>query len=158
MSRQENWLRGRVIGMSVSESEDLLSYGFGPEHLREFLIRLAQRLVRAGADLAYGGHFSRRGSFTRDLIELISDEQREGIGDQRPWLGSFGTRFRRAREARRARAAAEREADVDAVLDKVHREGVNALTAAERKILELSLIHISEPTRLDARSRMPSSA
>jgi len=87
MTTQENWLSGKVIGISVSESEDLLGHGFGREHLREFLMRLAQRLLRAGANLAYGGHFKREGSFTRDLIDLISEEQREGTGDNAPWIG-----------------------------------------------------------------------
>lgn len=87
MSSTTNWLEGRVIGLSISESEDLLNHGFGREHLRELLLRLAQRVLRVGGHLAYGGHFRREGSFTRDLVELIGDEQREGGGDQRPWIG-----------------------------------------------------------------------
>jgi len=86
MTTQDTWLSGKVIGISISESEDLLGYGVGRAHLRELLVRLARRLLRAGANLAYGGHFE-KDSFTRDLIELISEEQREGSTDQRPWIG-----------------------------------------------------------------------
>ena len=75
-----NWLSEQVIGISVASSPDLLSLGFGREHLRECLFRISQSLLRAGANLAYGGHF-KKDSFTRELIHLISEEQREGIGD-----------------------------------------------------------------------------
>ena len=86
MNQEERWLKGHVIGISVSESEDLLGLGFGREHLREFLMRVSRPLLRAGADMAYGGHF-KNDAFTRDLIGLISDEQREGTSDSKPWIG-----------------------------------------------------------------------
>ena len=86
MKNGNRWLTKHVIGISVSESEDLLSYGSGRGHLRELLLRLAQPVLRAGGNLAYGGHF-KMDSFTRDLIDLISDEQREESADKRPWIG-----------------------------------------------------------------------
>jgi hypothetical protein len=54
-------------------------------------------------------------------------------------LGWFA-RWRRARALKRmqreADEAAARQAKVDAVLDKVNREGIGALTPQEREILE----------------------
>ena len=73
-------LSGRVVGLSISEGEDLLSFGFGSLHLRELLMRLGQPILRAGADLAYGGHF-KPDSFTRVLLELVSEEERTGQED-----------------------------------------------------------------------------
>ncbi|MGE3312660.1 MAG: hypothetical protein AB7O66_22045, partial [Limisphaerales bacterium] len=68
----------RVVGLSISESDDLASLGFAHEHLREALLSLARPLVRLGADLAYGGHLNDpETSFTRDLIYLIAGEQRD---------------------------------------------------------------------------------
>ena len=75
-----------MIGISVSESEDLLGLGYGMEHLREVMLSVSQRLLRLGANLAYGGHY-REESLTRDLIDLIGDEQTEGTEDSRPWIG-----------------------------------------------------------------------
>ena len=58
--------------------------------------------------------------------------------DQRPFFGGVGGRFRRWRAERRAKIDRENQAILDAVLDKVHREGMSALTAAERRFLERS--------------------
>jgi hypothetical protein len=88
VNTNERWLSDHVIGVSVSESDDLLGLGFGREHLREFLIRVTRAVLRAGANFAYGGHF-KNDSFTRDIIELISDEQREGTSDSKPWIGKL---------------------------------------------------------------------
>ena len=63
----------RLIAISISESEDLLALGYQHEHLRDVLLRLCRPLLRRGADLAYGGHLKVDNSFTRDLIELISN-------------------------------------------------------------------------------------
>jgi len=77
-----------VIGISISESEDLLAHGFGREHLREIFFALCRSILRRTGDLAYGGHFQRE-SFTRELIQLISAEQEEGTADSRPWIGKL---------------------------------------------------------------------
>jgi SLOG cluster2/TIR domain len=68
-----------LIGLSISfESQSLLARGFGLEHLRELLVRLARPILRTGADLAYGGNWKERDdNFTYDLVRLISAE-REG--------------------------------------------------------------------------------
>lgn len=85
MNTNERWLRNHVIGLSVSDSEDLLGLGFGREHLREFIMRITRPILRAGANLAYGGHF-KKDAFTRDIIQLISDEQREDTADSDEWV------------------------------------------------------------------------
>lgn len=86
----------RVLGLSISESSDLLSYGFGSEHLRELLVRICQPLIAIlGKDydlpiqLAYAGHIE-EGSFALDLINLIRAEQSEGsTGAQSDWTGKL---------------------------------------------------------------------
>lgn len=59
------------------------------------------------------------------------------LADQRPGLLEGAREGLRARrEARRAHEAARDRATLDALLDKVHREGMSALTENERRFLE----------------------
>lgn len=71
------FLHRRIIGFSLAESEDLLELGFGPEHQREVILSIARGVLREGADLCYGGSLQSDGTFTLDLIDLSSAEQRE---------------------------------------------------------------------------------
>ncbi len=81
----------RVIGLSISESEDLASLGFAQEHLREALLTVSRPLLRWGADLAYGGHLNDPStSFTRDLIYLIAGEQRHAGSPTAPTSRPIG--------------------------------------------------------------------
>jgi len=68
-----------LIGLSIScEPQALLARGFGLEHLRELLVRLARPVLRSGADLAYAGDWAEReDNFTYDLLRLISAEQED---------------------------------------------------------------------------------
>ena len=59
-----------IVGLSISASPDLAALGFGNEHLRAVMIEVAQHLLVAGHDLAYGGDL-RPGGFTFDLAELV---------------------------------------------------------------------------------------
>ena len=81
---------GVVIGISISDANDLLARGFGREHLREILIAVCRPLLRQKANLAYGGHLQ-KDSFTRELVQLISAEQEEGILDPH---GAWNTTLR----------------------------------------------------------------
>jgi membrane associated rhomboid family serine protease len=54
---------------------------------------------------------------------------------QGAWSG-LGTKLNRWRARRRQEAARERQAQLDTVLEKIGREGMNSLTAAERRFLE----------------------
>ena len=56
--------------------------------------------------------------------------------DHRPWFGGLGAKLSQARADRRAKGEAQHQATLDQVLDKVHREGMSSLTAAERRFLE----------------------
>lgn len=81
----------RVIGLSISESDELASLGFAREHLREALLTVSRPLIRLGADLAYGGHLNDpEHSFTRDLIYLIAGEQRDASGPTAPSARPIG--------------------------------------------------------------------
>lgn len=69
----------RLIGFSISyDPNNLLARGFGLEHLRELLLRIARPLLRRGASLAYGGNWKEQpGNFTYELLKLISAEQED---------------------------------------------------------------------------------
>jgi hypothetical protein len=68
-----------VVGISLSyQRENLFARGFGLEHLRELLLRLARPLLRNGASLAFAGHWREaEDNFTYDLLRLISAEQED---------------------------------------------------------------------------------
>jgi SLOG cluster2 len=71
-----------VIGFSIAYQQDnLLERGFGMEHLREMLLRLARMMLRQGASLAYGGHWKEESedNFTYNLLRLINAEQEDNI-------------------------------------------------------------------------------
>ncbi len=88
----DEWL----LGLSVSAGPDLLSYGFGSEHLRELLLRMLRPIIvelgkRFGLQisLAYGGHIG-EGSFALDMIDLISMEKADDSTDaQGGWKGKL---------------------------------------------------------------------
>lgn len=86
-------LAGRIVGFSIAVAEDLPALGFGPEHLREVLLVVARTVLRLGADVCYGGHLKKSGSFTRDLIDLISAEQRDAAMPTNANPGRLGRLF-----------------------------------------------------------------
>ena len=78
-SYRSSALAENVVAFSISYQHDnMLARGMGLEHLRELLIRLARLLVRAGANLAYGGNWKDTDdNFIFPLLQLISAEQED---------------------------------------------------------------------------------
>lgn len=56
--------------------------------------------------------------------------------DHRPWFGQLSQRYAAWRRTRQAEQAADDQAKLDALLDKVHKEGLSALSPAERRFLD----------------------
>jgi hypothetical protein len=75
-------LQNRLIGISISESPDLILFGKGQEHLHELMISIARMVLRLGGNLAYGGDL-RPGGFTETLFSLGRGEHRDKEGWQR---------------------------------------------------------------------------
>jgi hypothetical protein len=73
-------LRGVRVGISVSESPDLLRLGLSETHFRLALAELGRRVLVAGGTLAYGGHLDPDG-YTTFLLEEI---ERYGARKDRP--------------------------------------------------------------------------
>jgi hypothetical protein len=71
MKPSNNPLKGRVLGISISDSPDLEALGFSDVHFRDALIEFARYMLAAGATLAYGGDL-REGGFTHTLFNLVS--------------------------------------------------------------------------------------
>jgi hypothetical protein len=65
-----------VVALSISESPDLASLGFGPPHLEEAMVEIARFFLISGASLAYGGDL-RPGGFTRVLFEMVRTYRRD---------------------------------------------------------------------------------
>ncbi|WP_417591394.1 hypothetical protein [Owenweeksia hongkongensis] len=75
MSRSESIytaITGKIIGLSISESEDLAKLGFGYAHLEDAKIEIARHLLSCGATLMYGGDLRDNGH-TRKLFELVEN-------------------------------------------------------------------------------------
>ena len=74
-------LRGHLIGVSVSNSPDLASFGMTQVHLEDAMVECARHLLASGASLAYGGDL-RPGGFTTILFELVRSHNRVGAKDR----------------------------------------------------------------------------
>ena len=61
---------GRGVGISISESPDMRSFGFTEGHLKDAMAGFAIYLLSSGATLAYGGDLRDRG-FTRLIFDLV---------------------------------------------------------------------------------------
>ena len=64
-------LAGRVVGISISESEDLRRRGFLPLHIDRALAEVVTLVAAAGARIGYGGHLD-PGGFTHKLFQAVA--------------------------------------------------------------------------------------
>lgn len=64
-------LNGISIAISISESPDMATLGFGPEHLDDAMTEVARHLLAAGARIFYGGDLRAEG-FTQLLFEIVA--------------------------------------------------------------------------------------
>lgn len=64
------FLKGKNIGVSISESDDLTELGYGIPHLKDVLIEMARYILAAGGSLSYGGDM-RQGGFTELIFDLL---------------------------------------------------------------------------------------
>jgi hypothetical protein len=64
-------LRGKIVAISVSESQDMPPRGLEKRHLEEALLEMTRRIILQGGSVAYGGDF-RQGGFTMQLVELAA--------------------------------------------------------------------------------------
>lgn len=65
------FLREKTIGVSISESEQLMQLGYGVSHLKDAIIEVARYILAAGGRLAYGGDM-RHGGFTDLIFDLLA--------------------------------------------------------------------------------------
>ena len=70
-------LKGRLIGLSISNSPDLEERGMSLVHLEDAMVECARHLLVQGASLGYGGDL-RPGGFTTILFELVRTHNRAG--------------------------------------------------------------------------------
>lgn len=65
------FIKGRTIGISISESDNLNELGYGVAHLKDSMIEVARYILAAGGKLAYGGDM-RQGGFTELIFDLLA--------------------------------------------------------------------------------------
>src|SRR5690606_22587842 len=65
------FLKGKTIGISISESDNLDQLGYSVAHLKDTIIEVARYIVAAGGKLAYGGDM-RQGGFTELIFDLLA--------------------------------------------------------------------------------------
>lgn len=82
--------KSQTIGISISESPDLASFGLSDGHIRDAMVNIAMYLLAAGDDLAYGGDL-RTGGFTQTLFELVQRYTKNPLGsNQRSTTAAIG--------------------------------------------------------------------
>jgi len=64
-------LKGKTIGISISESDNLSELGYGVPHLKDAVIEIARYILASGGKLAYGGDM-RQGGFTELIFDLLA--------------------------------------------------------------------------------------
>jgi hypothetical protein len=64
-------LKGRTIGISISESDNLSELGYGLSHMKDAMIEIARYILALGGNLAYGGDM-RQGGFTELMFDLLA--------------------------------------------------------------------------------------
>lgn len=64
-------LKGKTIGISISESDNLSELGYGVPHLKDAIIEVARYILALGGKLAYGGDM-RQGGFTELIFDLLA--------------------------------------------------------------------------------------
>ncbi|MBD2461347.1 TIR domain-containing protein [Oscillatoria sp. FACHB-1407] len=72
-------LQQKLIAVSISDSADLIKFGYGMEHLHELTINIARLVLRLGGNLAYGGDL-RPSGFTETLFLLARGEHMNAKG------------------------------------------------------------------------------
>lgn len=75
-------LTDKVVGLSISESEDLEMLGFGKAHLEDAKIEIARHLLSCGAVLMYGGDL-RKDGYTEKLFSLVQSFRPVNIDEDR---------------------------------------------------------------------------
>lgn len=65
------FLKGKTIGISISESDNLAELGYGVAHLNDAIIEVGRYILATGGNLAYGGDM-RNGGFTELLFDLLA--------------------------------------------------------------------------------------
>jgi SLOG cluster2 len=155
-SEQKN-LSGLLVGLSVSESEDLARLGFAETHMRMVLGELARSLLLAGASILYGGRIDPSGytDFLRREIERYGD--REGgllvflpwpvhramtlqeIATARSDLGIYGELVCLGTDGERVADDTDRGEDPPPVSKE---EAADSLSAARKKMVECAPVRI----------------
>ncbi len=64
-------LKGRTIGVSISESDNLNELGYGVAHLKDVMIEIARYILALGGKVSYGGDM-RQGGFTELMFDLLA--------------------------------------------------------------------------------------
>jgi len=65
------FLKGKMIGISISESDNLEELGFSITHLKDAMIEVARYIIASGGKIAYGGDM-RQGGFTELMFDLLA--------------------------------------------------------------------------------------
>lgn len=80
-------LLGKIVGLSASESDNLLQFGLSNLHLTDLIIEINRYLLASGSSIAYGGDLREKG-ITEILIELV-DQYKFSNQTQADRLRSF---------------------------------------------------------------------
>lgn len=71
LNKRDFFLKGRTLGISISESDELNQLGYDIAHLNDLIIETARYMLSLGGKLAYGGDM-RNGGFTEMFFDLLN--------------------------------------------------------------------------------------
>lgn len=71
LNNRDFFLKGRTIGVSISESDELRQLGYDVVHLNDLIIETGRYILSLGGKLAYGGDM-RNGGFTELFFDLLN--------------------------------------------------------------------------------------
>ncbi|MDY8045216.1 TIR domain-containing protein [Paenibacillus polymyxa] len=77
--QQLNFLSGKTVGISISESQNIDKFGLENHHLQDTLVEFARYLLVSGATLAYGGDikYDSHSNFNEILFNLARNYLKE---------------------------------------------------------------------------------
>ena len=77
--QQIDFLNGKTVGISISESQDIANFGLEQYHLQDALVEFSRYLLVSGATLAYGGdiNYDSKSNFTQIIFDLARNYLKE---------------------------------------------------------------------------------
>lgn len=79
-----DFLKNKIVGLSVSDSDDMRSLGFTGRHVNSMFTELSRYIIVKGGKLAYGGDLRHKG-YTETILKLVNSYQLDKDASEIAW-------------------------------------------------------------------------